>query len=1000
MPSKKGNIQQLLHNMVLLLLLAGLSSTSVSAFDLVTLNPDKEHVGLGDRLSYLEDREAIWSFEDVRSGKASSQWQRSQLKIPAFGYTSSAYWFAVDLKNSNSLEIERLLEISYPLLDSVDIFLDRSGGLVDRVHTGDRKPFAQRPIEHRHFLFPIRMSGNEALTLYMRVKTSSALQVPATLWSERAFWLADQRKLIIQALYFGVMLVMILYNLFIYATVRDSSYVFYVLFVSCFTIVQLVVHGFSFHYFWPEQPGFNEKILVFCVSIALIFAGFFANSLLDLKSQNIVFYRLIILSVLVAGANAMASLIVPYAIVITISLGLILVLCSLSLAAGAMMWQRGYTPARYYTVAWMALLVGAVVFVFNKTGIIPRTLFTENAMQIGSIIEVILLSFALANRINVAHREKAIAQAESVAILQKYRTLYQNAVEGIFRTTLQYDFVSANLAMAGMLDLDYEEESIPQGLFNLRQCYQDEQEADDFFHRLADQHEIIGHEFRGRTLKGADFWASLSLRTVYGEDDQPRYYEGSMVDITKRRRAEEQVRYLAYYDNVTGLPNRTLLHEHIKSALDRAKRNNEPVAVLFVDLNRFKLVNDTLGHDVGDQLLRDVALRLNTCLRGDDWVGRPQSLEASGCFGEGGGHTVARLGGDEFVMVLSDIREAEDAAVVARRVGNVLAQSFLLEEKEVYVSASIGISTYPNDGENPAILLKRADMAMYHAKKLGSNGYQFFTDAINEHASRRLTLETDLRNGLDREQFQLHYQPKACVKTGRIIGMEALCRWHHPVRGMVFPIEFISLAEESGLIVPLGEKLLRMACAQNKAWQDSGYPPIRVSVNLSARQFKDPEFPEAVSRVLSETALDPAYLELELTESILMDDTEETGKTVKILKEMGLYIAIDDFGTGYSSLSYLKRFSVDILKIDRCFIHNITEDKDNQAITSAIISLAQTLALKVIAEGVETEEQLEYLRARHCDEIQGYWVSEPVSADEFTRLLQRTNLLDNRKAVG
>jgi PAS domain S-box-containing protein len=381
-----------------------------------------------------------------------------------------------------------------------------------------------------------------------------------------------------------------------------------------------------------------------------------------------------------------------------------------------MMWHRGYAPARYYTIAWAALLVGTVLFTLSKLGFIARTVFTENAMQAGSTIEVILLSFALANRINVARREKELAQAETVSILQKYRALYENAIEGIFQTTLDFGFTNANRAMTRMLGVNSKQALLSPTPVNLRQCFSTTAAADDFFRQLEDKQESIGHEFCGKSVDDREFWASLSVRTTYSDEGRPLHYEGSLVDITERRQAEEQVRVLAYYDHVTGLPNRALLHEHVKHALVRAKRNDAPVAVLFVDLNRFKLVNDTLGHDAGDQLLREFAARLTDSLRGDDWVARPQTSPGQQT-DQLVKDAVARLGGDEFVMVLSDIRQVEDAAIVAQRIAEVLSQPFVLEGKEVYISASIGISTYPIDGDNPATLLKNADAAMYHAKK-------------------------------------------------------------------------------------------------------------------------------------------------------------------------------------------------------------------------------------------------------------------------------------------
>lgn len=968
---------------VLLLMTAvGLSATPAHAFERIQVVKTTEHHPLGPHLMYLEDREGKYSIEEIQK-PASRQWQKNQTKVPAFGFTSSVYWFAIELENPNASTIKRLLALSYPLLDSVDVYLDRDGKVVERFHTGDLEPFAQRNVEHRHFLFPIHLLEGDRVTLYMRVKTTSAMQVPLDLWSERGFWQDDHGTSIAQGLYFGIMLAMLLYNLFIYSAVRDQSYIYYVLFVGCFVVFQLTLRGFAYHYIWPQQPWFNEKIVLISACASLALGGLFTMDLLGLKKENSVFYKLIALATLFAFVNVGASLVLNYTSAMIISSAIGLVMSSLGLAAGCTMWRRGYAPARLYTIAWIGLLLGTIAFLLSKLGALPHNGLTENGIQFGSAVEAVLLSFALVNRINMIREEKELAQSENVSILKKYRALYENAIEGIFQTTLEYKFVSTNRAMTHVFGLLSNEALLAGNSEGLKSCFANQAEADEFCQLLREKHKVIGHEFRAQKIDGREFWASMSARTIYAESGEPQHYEGSLVDISERRQAEEKVRYLAYYDNVTGLPNRALLQNHLKHAVERAKRNKELVAVLFVDLNRFKLVNDSLGHDAGDRLLQEVAERLNRCLRGGDWVGRPQSPSADPLLNGDTGDAVARLGGDEFVMVLTDIRNAEDTAIIARRINQALAQSFNLDEKEVYISASIGISTYPIDGDNPETLLKQADAAMYHIKKQGGEGYEFYTDSFTEDKPKRLTLETELRNAFSNDELQLYYQPKLDLRSGQICGVEALCRWEHSKLGMIAPTEFIALAEEIGLIVPLGAWVLRTACQDNKRWQDAGFSPITVSVNVSARQFNDLELSKTISHILDDSGLNQRYLELELTEGTVMNDTQTTGRILNELKEMGLRISIDDFGTGYSSLGYLKRFPVDVLKIDRCFIHNISQNSDNQAITGAIISMARQLEIKVLAEGVETESELDYLKARECDEIQGFLVSVPVSAEQF-----------------
>ncbi len=436
----------------------------------------------------------------------------------------------------------------------------------------------------------------------------------------------------------------------------------------------------------------------------------------------------------------------------------------------------------------------------------------------------------------------------------------------------------------------------------------------------------------------------------------------------QRKQAEERIQYLAYYDGLTGLPNRTLFSQRLNHALAQAQRYKKALAVLFIDLDRFKNINDTLGHEAGDSLLQEMAKRLADCLRESD--------------------TVARLGGDEFVVLLEEVADPKYAANVARKIIAAALNPFLLKGGEYHITASIGISTYPDDGEDEQTLMKHADIAMYLAKDHGKNNYQFYSAQINAHSFERLALESSLRHALERNEFLLHYQPKIDMKTGDFTGMEALIRWQHPDLGMVSPALFIPLAEETGLIVPIGRWVLKTACAQNKAWQEQGLPRLRISVNLSARQFTEENLVQDVARVLEETGLEPELLELEITESMVMYNPDQAVKLLSELKAMGLYVAIDDFGIGYSSLSQLKRFPIDTIKVDRSFIKDLMENRDDAAITEAIIAMGKSLNLNVIAEGVETSEQVNFLRDHQCDEMQGYYFSKPIPENEFADLLR------------
>jgi len=439
-------------------------------------------------------------------------------------------------------------------------------------------------------------------------------------------------------------------------------------------------------------------------------------------------------------------------------------------------------------------------------------------------------------------------------------------------------------------------------------------------------------------------------------------------EVQERMRSEERIQYLAYHDSLTSLPNRSLFSQLLTHGITQAHRYKKGLAVLFIDLDRFKNINDTLGHDAGDVLLQEVGKRLRLLLRASD--------------------AVARLGGDEFVVLLEELEDEKYVSVVAQKILSAIVRPFGTPGQEFHVTASIGISSYPKDGEDEKSLMKNADVAMYRAKEQGKNNFQFYSAELNIHTFERLALEVNLRRALERNEFQVHYQPKIDVRSGRITGMEALIRWQHPDLGTVGPTQFIPLAEETGLIVPIGRWVLKTACMQNRKWQNEGLPRLTVAVNLSARQFSDENLLQDITSTLDECGMDPALLELEITESMLMHDVEKAIGTMRALTDKGIRLALDDFGTGYSSLSTLKRFPINTIKVDRSFIRDVAANAEDNAITGAIIAMGRSLSLNVIAEGVETEEQLDFLRAHACDEFQGFYCSKAVPAVEFLALLQ------------
>jgi diguanylate cyclase (GGDEF)-like protein len=452
-------------------------------------------------------------------------------------------------------------------------------------------------------------------------------------------------------------------------------------------------------------------------------------------------------------------------------------------------------------------------------------------------------------------------------------------------------------------------------------------------------------------------------------------------DITDRKKSEARIFNLAYFDELTALPNRQLFGQSLERTIEKAERDGQKFAVLFVDLDRFKRINDTLGHSVGDELLKEVARRLENTTRATDSVSRIEAFQD-------GGIQLARLGGDEFVIKLYGIESEDAVSAVAGRIISVLTPPFNCEGHQFVVTPSIGIALYPEDGLTAEELLMNADSAMYRAKFAGRNNYQFFSETMRSKSLHRIDLENEIRKALDNDQFELHFQPKADAESWSLVGAEALLRWYHPERGVIAPDEFIPVAEETGLIVPIGQWVLQQACKQAKVWAEFPFGDIAVSVNISSHQFQSDSLIDDVLGAALSAGIEPILLELEITESVLLHDAENTLVALNTLKRAGIALSVDDFGTGYSSLSYLKRFPIDTLKIDRSFVKDLHTDQDDAAICAAILAMAQQLGLNVVAEGVETKEQLEFLRHHGCNQIQGYLCSKPLSAEQFAVLLR------------
>jgi len=625
--------------------------------------------------------------------------------------------------------------------------------------------------------------------------------------------------------------------------------------------------------------------------------------------------------------------------------------------------------------------IGAVDFIF--TPIIPEVLrakvsvFVDLYHKIQAIkrheehLEILVTQRTAALTLEIAERKQA-----EVAI-RKLSSAMEKVADSIFITDCNGVIEYMNPAFE-MITGYCREEALGQTPRIIKSGKHDEQFYQQIWETLL-QGEVYRNVFINRRKDGELYHEAVTITPLTDEHGKITHYISSGKDITESIQTQERLHHLAHHDALTGLPNRVLFVERLKHALQRAERRKRAVAVLFLDMDRFKIVNDTLGHEAGDRLLQAMAARLHACIREGD--------------------TVARFGGDEFAGFLSDVASPEDVAVVVSKFLDALAPPFLIDGHELFISGSIGISLYPEDGTDTQTLMKNADSAMYRAKQKGGNTSEFYHSEMTEHAMTRLSRETGLRRGLERDEFVLHYQPQFDLKSGEVVGFEALIRWENSEAGAMQPNEFIPLLEETGLIVQVGEWILRTACMQHAAWLAAGLPPLRIAVNISSRQFDGDELIVTIRKVLDAHCMEPQYLELEITETILMKNAEPDIEALQALSSMGMRFAIDDFGTGYSSLTYLKRFPINVLKIDKAFVHDITSNADDAAIVRAIITMAHSLNMKTVAEGVETREQLDFLRTQGCDYAQGYYFSPPLSGPEIEHLMKVNLPLDTLHPV-
>jgi EAL domain-containing protein (putative c-di-GMP-specific phosphodiesterase class I)/GGDEF domain-containing protein len=840
-------------------LLVLLFSGGATAQQQLNLHDFSDARSVGSRLAYFEDAEGALTMSALLAdGVDRSVWTDSLADTPNFGYSDSAYWFRLSLKNSGSQPVRRLFEVGYPVLDSVHFYLIENNRIVQQLQTGDRQPFSSRLVPHRHFLFPLELKGLAVAELYVRIRSSSSLQLPLSVGSETSFFVDDQSELTGQAIYFGIMFVMILFNLFFYFSLREPVYLYYILFVFSFTVVQLCLHGIPAQYLTPDLPLAQDKALLFFIPSIVFFAAWFTRAFLDLGQNAPRVDRFFQVAGWFAAGCMASALLFDYQTSIRFSIAAVIPVSLGCLLIGPTLWIKGHTIARFYTLAWVSITTAAILIALNKFGWIPRTFLTENGLQFGSAAEAILLSLALADRLN---RER---------------------------------------------------------------------------------------------------------------DERFRAQERSLLEINQRQLAEEKLVHAALHHPLTGMPNRAFFENWIVSDHLQSKEGDGLVFGL-IHLARFHEVNKTLGHLKADELLSHISDNLNQ-----------EALSLSGIQilenRNGRAGAVASIEGVSFGLLLS-LTFNQFAVHSIRKLAARMAEPVEFMGMMIDVGGICGVATLPRHTADAAALIRNAQIAIDMGLKAGRLLTEY-SDEINPYSPRRLTLAGELRKAIAKNSLELYFQPQINAAQNKMTGMEALLRWKHAEYGFIGPDEFIPIAEQTGIIHPLTHWVVDEAVRRLSELHRKGMA-LSVSVNVSAINLKDRNFAEMVSRILAKYQVSPAHLVAEVTETAMMSDPERALSVLKQLNKIGVRISIDDFGTGYSSLSYIKQLPIQEIKIDRSFVMEMDKVKGDAIIVRTTINMCHDLGLKVVAEGVETQQSCNTLKAMGCDYLQGYFLSRPLPFEQL-----------------
>ncbi|WP_171013619.1 EAL domain-containing protein [Chitinivorax sp. B] len=836
--------------------------TSVTVAGVLVLSDADAVVPLGPSLSVYADATGQTQLEIIRQ-LPEQVWESDLSNVPNFGYSQKGYWFQARLKVENDLPHNWLLEIAYPVLDYVQVWLIRDDRLISHWRTGDAEPFYQRPLSHRNFLFPLDLEAGSTYQVWIFVASQGTVQLPATLSTQSRYIETEQARLVPQSAYFGMLLVLLLYNAFIWFSIRERVYLYYIAYVATMLLGQMAIQGFGYQYLWPSSVWWQDVSMAVLSALFVTFVCLFTDEFLRLwLGRRRLSFLLRSLSVVAAGV-AVGALFLPYAVMIRVAVSLALLAALVSFIAGLLSLHQGSVPARYFVAAWSVFLTGILLYALQKYGMLPRNLVTEYSVQLGSIFEVVVLSIALADRINHERRQRYMAQ----------------------KTALE--------------------------------------------------------------------------------------------EAQQRAVAESRLLHQSLHDRLTGTPNRLLLEQSTTNIITQAVASRRMIGFLLIKFPHFQEINNTLGHQAGDGLLKLVVARLAQAVSVTPGV---QLLDVES------GDVLAHIEGVSFAAILS--ADNEDLIQArANQLAKAMRETVNYLEMSIDVPVVIGISLCPLHAQEFDSLLRCAEVAVEMAAH-GEHDISVYSDRQNRYSARRLSMMGELRQALTTNELQLHYQPKFDLRDRRIVGVEALLRWPHPVHGPIPPDQFVTMAEHTGLIKPLTRWVLEQALKQLMAWRAAGIQ-LDMSINISAKNLREAHFCEYLLGLLRDSQALPDCLTLELTETAMMQDQDVALRVLHPIRHAGIKVSMDDFGVGYSSLAYLNRLPISELKIDKSFIFALDRQPDDTAIVRTAINMAHDLGLQVVAEGVESEIVCRRLQMLGCDLIQGYYIERPMPAEQLVNWLMR-----------